>query len=1018
MKKLILFIFLFLLIIFSTQIAFSQGFEESTPEIETSIVLLTLFDTNKEEVYEKNDFFELFYFSEEDYVLIPANLIADYLGVELNFNRELSLLTLTKDEKEIKVDLKERKYIDHNEWNDEKAIVYGGEFYLSKKVFSYLTDYQFTWNNSFQELLVEGEFIEKFSQEDIEDITDEEEKKDIYKVENKEILGEELKGFQLSSVHYKVEVNLEDMRYSDLSKNIVSDLNFYGRFNNWAYFLNNDLKYNIDNSEVDYDLDRIKFKYQENNILIIAGDHEINMKNTMGKNDIQGLYFSLPDKLSFKLIPYTTLKIDLKKGDDLNLLVNNKIAKREYTKEKKELIIENIELKAGYLNKIEIIITDKDGNKTKETKYLAGAIEILQPKVKELELMGGRFKDFNFPDDEWEGYFGAIRSYYALNENMSLYLESAIYNESENPNSTLENEILSSITGFSMRLRDNTVINLDWLIAGEFDNLESGAQAEILYSILKGYIKAIYIYIPPETAEYMQKDEGENKSISLRFDLNNNWTINPVIGQKNTLEDNIDESDYYNFRVIYNPSWRNYNALSLYYEDNTSEYIFTDQDNQSYIFLGDKIRKGIGVENNIYGRTFRVSSNLGYYDNEITVNNIYKENYQDYEAQLGLYKRFGNYLLFTGNYDGEQQRDDQGLRYYDREYNAELRLSLGERISLSLKTKRNEEESENRIDEESNFILNYYFNRDFSLRAGFKDYHSEFLNDYQSIGLSGSYYYPNNPGYITLSAEYIIPDEGDPGTSFSAAYDIIRNDESEIKIEAGREYADFANNGYENYATISYSHAFSFIGGETRKTRFTDFEPRPIVAGYAYLDENYNGVMDEGERKLEDIPMRLGNMMSVSDEEGFYIFKPYFNDTYFLNFDYRNLIADYTPVTEEIMVRVKDNQNIMQNFGVTINGTISGNVFIDKNANGVKDENDEYLMWAGMEIVDLNKKDYTDQTGEFYFQNVPLGFHELILLEESLPKGTKPLNGYKQEIFITEDQLDYQDINIPIVYGD
>jgi hypothetical protein len=118
------------------------------------------------------------------------------------------------------------------------------------------------------------------------------------------------------------------------------------------------------------------------------------------------------------------------------------------------------------------------------------------------------------------------------------------------------------------------------------------------------------------------------------------------------------------------------------------------------------------------------------------------------------------------------------------------------------------------------------------------------------------------------------------------------------------------------------------------------------------------------------------------------------------------------------LVRVKDNQNIMQNFGVTINGTISSNVFIDKNANGVKDENDDYLMWAGMEVVGLNKKDYTDQTGEYYFQNVPLGTHDLTLLEESLPKGTRPLNGYTQEIFITEDQLDHHNIDIPIVYGD
>jgi hypothetical protein len=164
--------------------------------------------------------------------------------------------------------------------------------------------------------------------------------------------------------------------------------------------------------------------------------------------------------------------------------------------------------------------------------------------------------------------------------------------------------------------------------------------------------------------------------------------------------------------------------------------------------------------------------------------------------------------------------------------------------------------------------------------------------------------------------------------------------------------------------------------------------------------------------------MRLGNMLSVSDEDGFFIFKPYFNDVYFLNFDYRNLIADYTPVTEEILVRVKDNQNIMQNFGLTINGTVSGNVFIDENVNGSKDENEEYLMWAGLELSGLNRKDYTDQRGEFYFQNVPLGYHQLLLLEESLPKGTKPLNGFEHEIYITEDQLDHHGIDIPIVYGD
>ena len=133
---------------------------------------------------------------------------------------------------------------------------------------------------------------------------------------------------------------------------------------------------------------------------------------------------------------------------------------------------------------------------------------------------------------------------------------------------------------------------------------------------------------------------------------------------------------------------------------------------------------------------------------------------------------------------------------------------------------------------------------------------------------------------------------------------------------------------------------------------------------------------------------------------------------------YRNLIADYTRVTDEILVKVRDNQNIMQNFGLTINGTVSGQIFIDNNANGIKDEDEEYLMWAGMELVNLNRKDYSDKSGEFYFQNVPLGNHQLVLLKESLPKGTKPLNGYEYEIFITEDNLDIRDIDIPIIYGD
>jgi len=1015
MKNLIL-VTLFALLFFISGNLLAQELVEDNLDIETSIVLLTLFDINREQPYDQDDFFEIFYFTDEDYILLPANLIAPYLEVELNFNRDLSLLTLEKEDREVRVDLRAKEYLDHPEWNERTPVIYGGEFYLAKEVFEYLTDYQISWNNSLQEVVVEGKFFEDIEIED--GLEEDEEEKIIYQKEEKEILGEELAAFQLSSVHYRVQLNLEDRIFGDLNKDLTGDLNFYGRTGNWAYYFNNDLKYNIDSSEIEYELDKLKFKYQENNMLIIAGDHDFRLEETMGNNEMQGVYFSLPDRLSYKLIPYTNVTVKVKREDQISLYLNDNLVKKRNIKSDGEYTFENIELRARYLNKIEVVKITSEGKEERNVSYLAGSSDVLNSTVKETEVFAGRYRDDDYSGEGWEGYFGALRANYVVNSNLSAHLETAVYNESLNPDSELTGEVISSISGFSFRINPQTVINLDWLIAGEFDSLESGAEASILYGLLNGYIQGIYLYIPPETAEYMEKDEGEDKSISFRLDLNNNISINPTVGQRKSLADEIDESDYYTFRVIYNPSWRNYNALTLYYEDNRSEYSFIGQNDQIYIFLGDKIRKGIGLENNIYGRTFRVSSDLAYYDNQIKVSNFYEENYQDYEAEVGLYKRFGNYLLLSANYDGEQQRDDQGVRYYDREYDGEIRLSFGRRASLSLGAKRNEEESEDRIDEESNLRLNYYFNREFSLTAELKDYHSEFLSDYQSVSLTGNYYYSDNPGYIRLSGEYIVPDQGEAGTSFRAAYDIVRDNESEIKIEVGREYTDFVNNNYEEYATISYSHAFSFIGGENKPTRFTDFEPRPIVAGYAYLDENYNGVMDPGEKKLADIPMRLGNMLAVSDQEGFFIFKPYFNDIYFLNFDYRNLVADYTPVTEEILVRVKDNQNVMQNFGVTINGTISGKVFIDKNANGVKDQNDQYLMWAGLEVAGLNKKDYTDQLGEYYFQNIPLGYHQLRLLKESLPSGTRPLNGYTQDIFITEDQLDHHNIDIPIVYGD
>ena len=64
MKKIFILIILILVFFQFSTFLKAQDLVEDQIEIETSIVLLTLFDINKEQVYKKDNFFELFYFSE------------------------------------------------------------------------------------------------------------------------------------------------------------------------------------------------------------------------------------------------------------------------------------------------------------------------------------------------------------------------------------------------------------------------------------------------------------------------------------------------------------------------------------------------------------------------------------------------------------------------------------------------------------------------------------------------------------------------------------------------------------------------------------------------------------------------------------------------------------------------------------------------------------------------------------------------------------------------------------------
>ena len=66
--------------------------EDDKLAIETSIVLLTITDGEKE-VF-TDPFFEILNFIEEDYYLLPVTLLNDYLDMEINLVRESGELKL------------------------------------------------------------------------------------------------------------------------------------------------------------------------------------------------------------------------------------------------------------------------------------------------------------------------------------------------------------------------------------------------------------------------------------------------------------------------------------------------------------------------------------------------------------------------------------------------------------------------------------------------------------------------------------------------------------------------------------------------------------------------------------------------------------------------------------------------------------------------------------------------------------------------------------------------------------
>jgi hypothetical protein len=103
-------------------------------------------------------------------------------------------------------------------------------------------------------------------------------------------------------------------------------------------------------------------------------------------------------------------------------------------------------------------------------------------------------------------------------------------------------------------------------------------------------------------------------------------------------------------------------------------------------------------------------------------------------------------------------------------------------------------------------------------------------------------------------------------------------------------------------------------------------------------------------------------------------------------------------------------------FGVTVNGTISGKVFVDINANGKLDPADQPLNWIGISLDGGKAKAFSDRYGGFLFEKVPLGPHKIEILKETVPSGMIFGSATSYSLDLTADSFDKSDLVFLVKY--
>ncbi|MBS4027962.1 MAG: T9SS type A sorting domain-containing protein, partial [Ignavibacteriales bacterium] len=183
-----------------------------------------------------------------------------------------------------------------------------------------------------------------------------------------------------------------------------------------------------------------------------------------------------------------------------------------------------------------------------------------------------------------------------------------------------------------------------------------------------------------------------------------------------------------------------------------------------------------------------------------------------------------------------------------------------------------------------------------------------------------------------------------------------------------------------------------------------------IISGMKFLDANNNGVKDVNEAGLPNWKIKLSGSKTdstVTNENGNYTFYNLFSGTYFLNEVQQNGWLQTFPVTPgSHTVPLTTGQQITEkNFGNFNPASISGQLFLDINGNGIVNSGEGVLTgWKIKLSGSSTDSTLSDANGNYNFTNLLAGNYVVTEVVQQGWKQTYPASGGNHSLTLSLGQ--------------